>query len=768
MKKITIKLLLGITVLMIGPIALSQSDIGHFSSVSDTNYWGDSRAFLFKNGRILLVRGSKDEYWDPKLQKWLPAERGFGKEKVPSSISDDFLEPEARYNQIVITTMGRYRDSPATIRVWDSLTGKWYFGPVLITPRKKPTTTRLSNGTVLIAGGGVLHNVRLRGSVLSNEIPSNAVEIFDGKTVKQTAPLNQARIIHSATLLSNGNVLVAGGVIKRKESIVVDRRIKWAKTIKTVEQYNVQTKTWEVMAPMNVERYGHASIRRKDGKVMVIGGYQLGYVPIDSVEIWDPTTNTWETGPSLPMALSVPKAKMLSDGNILVSGSNPDGPNIYYLDTTTMQWHATNSREKHMARSSIIALKNKDALVFSNQRTAFHWSPTGGTSSKLATGYIPRKDPALIVLKDKRLLVAGGGTLNVQAWNPVVEFWDNGGSLNTLIKRIRAVELPDGRIMVVGLDKDYKPVCELGSLVTKTWSGCPNFPSLPEISDRWTGQPTISMLNEKITIVMLDTAQALLWDVKAEAWHVVNVGDGHKDRKATNIKAVGQLRIGEGPNHYSLLDKSGKGQADVSVYAMPTEGRNAAVLLKDGRSFFVLRRSGGGSTSHMLFDGNNKWYHYAKFNSKVVLGDSLVETKDGCVLSWSSKNYATPPVSIINPDTLIPTPIYEAVGVRDAAMVVHNDGKTVTFAGTDKVAEQGGSGIRQFKASCKGLVPLHKKVAVMPGASHTIAAEDITASPSRNISFKGFFTFSFSTVLMGVMFLLVIGIFIFIIRLARR
>src|SRR5687768_9564 len=68
------------------------------------------------------------------------------------------------------------------------------------------------------------------------------------------SPMNGSRSGHSATLLSSGKVLVAGG------------------SGTSAELYDPATGTWTVTGPMNVSHFGHTATMLPNGKVLVVGG----------------------------------------------------------------------------------------------------------------------------------------------------------------------------------------------------------------------------------------------------------------------------------------------------------------------------------------------------------------------------------------------------------------------------------------------------------------------------------------------------------------
>src|SRR5262249_56457667 len=87
---------------------------------------------------------------------------------------------------------------------FDRATGTWTITGNLSTVRSAHTATLLPDGKVLFAGGHV-------GSFPLTNISNS--ELYDPATAtwSVTASLNTARSGHTATLLPNGKVLVAGG-----------------------------------------------------------------------------------------------------------------------------------------------------------------------------------------------------------------------------------------------------------------------------------------------------------------------------------------------------------------------------------------------------------------------------------------------------------------------------------------------------------------------------------------------------------------------------
>ena len=141
--------------------------------------------------------------------------------------------------------------------------------------------------------------------------PATSVEIYNSAT--NTWPLGasvpDARQYYGASLLPNGDILVAGGLLNGIGT-------------NTVEIYDPTHNTWSAAAPMQMPRAGPSAMPLATGKVLVFGG-DSGQVSINaekSAEVYDPATNSWSTtGDSInPHGLSA--AAELADGRILACG----------------------------------------------------------------------------------------------------------------------------------------------------------------------------------------------------------------------------------------------------------------------------------------------------------------------------------------------------------------------------------------------------------------------------------------------------------------
>src|SRR5712691_5297902 len=114
----------------------------------------------------------------------------------------------------------------------------------------------------------------------------------------QTAPMAEARRGASAALLSDGSVLITGGV--GPDGLLA-----------TAELY--ANGSWSAAAPMAIPRSEHRSVTLADGRVLVIGGKSTGGQPTWTAEIYDPASDRWSSVGNMAKARAGHTASLLRD-----------------------------------------------------------------------------------------------------------------------------------------------------------------------------------------------------------------------------------------------------------------------------------------------------------------------------------------------------------------------------------------------------------------------------------------------------------------------
>jgi len=285
-----------------------------------------------------------------------------------------------------------------------------------------------------------------------------------------------ARVGHTATLLSNGKVLVAGGESSNSSVIA------------SAELYDPSTGTWTATGSMNTARTGHTATLLANGDVLVAGGaITTAGTLSNTAEIYDSTDGTWSVTDSINVASDGNAAVLLSNGNVLVA----NGTNAELYDSATGTWTTTSnpggggyfSGENLMTllpNSGVLAILNNGPQVY--DPSANVWTPTNP---------IPGVDyeygPYLVnltTLKDGTVLTAGGfiypgGTQtnfppvnSAFVYQPSNGSWSVTGNMTAKRSAASASLLQDGTVLVFGGTSDASS--ELFDPSTGTWSATGN------------------------------------------------------------------------------------------------------------------------------------------------------------------------------------------------------------------------------------------------------------------------------------------------------
>ena len=265
---------------------------------------------LLADGRVLVAGGwnSQSEYltsaevYDPKFGTWTPT----GSMNHPRGHHTGTLL--ANGNVLVTGGIDVFGSVTAAAEVYNPDTGGWTLTGSMSSGRSDYLSSVLPNGKVLIAGGFGAH-----GSYLTNS------ELYDPNTGSwaKTGPLNVARTAirtgHStATLLLNGKVLAAGGNVYQ---------VNANGTLASSELYDPASGIWTMIGSLPGPRSDHTATLLLNGMVLVAGGTD-GTTNLSSALLYDPANGSWTTTTPLLSAHEDHGATLLPNGTVLVMGGN--------------------------------------------------------------------------------------------------------------------------------------------------------------------------------------------------------------------------------------------------------------------------------------------------------------------------------------------------------------------------------------------------------------------------------------------------------------
>lgn len=299
-------------------------------------------------------------------------------------------------------------DAVAIAAIFDPATGHWSRVTDMLQPRAYATAVTLNDGSVLVAGGS------------RNGQPLDTAERYipDSGTWVAAGRLNLPRTQGELTLLADGRALATGGGIEGGPT--------WSSTA-SAEIFNPKTSQWSLVPPMAVARVRHTAVLLPDGEVLVAGGATTFHLDAGivtaSAELFNPRTNSWRAAASMPEPRYVHRSVLLHDGRVLLAGgwyamsnADPSHETAVIYDPATDKWSATGSMTTARAEFGLAMLPDGRVLVAGGTDKSYSltvtaelfdpvtgsWTPTGNL--KVATMW-----SAIQTLADGRVLISGGG-----------------------------------------------------------------------------------------------------------------------------------------------------------------------------------------------------------------------------------------------------------------------------------------------------------------------------------------------------------------------
>lgn len=566
-------------------------------------------ATLLTNGMVLVAGGgfnglSSSELYDPSTGVWTPTTGSMTTARA-------FHTATLLTNGLVLVAGGSQNVLPTTYlssaELFNPATGLWTATAVMTSFRQSHTATLLANGTVLAAGGfngsavnttsetydPVAQSWTSSGSLAKSVEHQTAILEPDG-TVLMTGgdqgtastsvnvvqsynpgartwanftiaghvfSLSAARTYLTATLLANGQTLIAGG--ENTSSVATNN----------VDLFDFTDWPFSTANSMASARRSHTATLLPNGKVLVAGGDDSSFLPITGAELFDPASGNWSNAGPMNFVHAAQTATLLTNGQVLIAGGDGAGSVI------------TNSAELY-------------------DPVAGSWSITGSMTS-------PRYAHTATLLLTGKVLVAGGQTVNplstAELYDPVAKTWATTGSMNYPHARHQAVMLSNGKVLIVGGVTNgaftSAAAAEIYDPGTGTWTLTGSMITAREYftASLMPSGEVLAAGGLDPTLTLLSSAE--LYDPVAGTWSATTGMPTVRDNQQTTLRIGGKVMLSGGLGTGNATQTSAVSY-DPLTRSWQTEGnmstaryQHTATLLTNGQVLFAGGSSGTGSLS---------------------------------------------------------------------------------------------------------------------------------------------------------------------------
>jgi catechol 2,3-dioxygenase-like lactoylglutathione lyase family enzyme len=325
----------------------------------------------------------------------------------------------------------------ASAELYDPVTGTFSPTGSMGTPREFQTSTRLADGRVLIAGGytGASPSAGTGITLASYRLVESAAsvlktaELYDPATgtFSPTGSMAAPRQQHTATLLADGRVLIAGGLsgpspaTAGRVTLAGYRTAEVDAFLTSAELYDPATGRFSKTGSMSTPHRGHTATLLQDGRVLVVGNGGETSPSSRAADVYDPATGRFSKTGSMKTGRWLHTATLLQDGRVLITGGRSPKDSVYI------------SAEIYDPRSG-----------------------TFGSAGSMREG---RQQQTATLLADGRVLIAGGlwsdghnsrDLSSTEMYDPRIDHFSSIGSMGAPRDGHSATLLADGRVLILG------------------------------------------------------------------------------------------------------------------------------------------------------------------------------------------------------------------------------------------------------------------------------------------------------------------------------
>ncbi len=309
------------------------------------------------------------------------------------------------------------------------------------TARADQTASVLSNGKVLITGGVNT------GYLSSAELYDPATGVFT-----LTGSMSIARARQTASVLSNGKVLITGGV--STDGLASS----------SAEYYDLATGVFTATGSMSTARYGQTASVLSNGKVLITGGNGNTSGRVNSAELYDPATGVFTATGSMSTARWMQTASVLSNGKVLITGGNSNTSDLSsaeLYDPATGVFTLTGSMSTARVGQTASVLSNGKVLIIGGDSgprlsSTELYDPATGVFTLTGSMNTARSGQTASVLSSGKVLITGGSGLNgdllssTEVYDPATEVFTQTDPMGTARSQQTASVLSSGKVLITG------------------------------------------------------------------------------------------------------------------------------------------------------------------------------------------------------------------------------------------------------------------------------------------------------------------------------
>jgi hypothetical protein len=316
------------------------------------------------------------------------------------------------------------------------------------TQRESHTATLLANGKVLIAGGDQLNRPSL------DVVDFATTELYDpaAGTFTTAGNMNRARSAHTSTMLPNGQVLIAGGSAS-------------GRSLASAELYDPITGSFSLTGDMTTPRAFHTATLLGNGRVLITGGFDGNKVPAATAELYDPSSGVFTRTGDMTSGRAAHTATLLTNGTVLIEGKNQNGvdsADIYDPDTGAFRSTGEETEPAGYAYSSAAALLGSGKVLLTLTYDSL-WSDQAKLYDPMAAAFVAAANMSherydgqtATVLPDGNVLIVGThdydqSSATADLYDPVTGTFHLTGDTDPGREGHTATLLPDGTVLLTG------------------------------------------------------------------------------------------------------------------------------------------------------------------------------------------------------------------------------------------------------------------------------------------------------------------------------